>query len=294
MKILVLGGSGMLGHKVFQTLRARFPETYCTIREPLHSDHISRVGLFDASRVVDRFDVRDLALVESFLSELRPTFIVNCIGVVKQRSEAHDAVSSILINSLLPHKLAEITTRWGGRVIHFSTDCVFNGKRGEYTESDIPDAEDLYGRTKALGEVTTDNALTLRTSIIGRELSHHSSLLEWFLAQRGRTIRGFTRAIYSGVTTNLMARIVAECITRQRSLSGLYQVTGQTITKYDLLCVLREAFRLDIEITPDDSFVCDRSMSGEKFEKATAYVAPPWKELAAELANDPTPYATGE
>jgi dTDP-4-dehydrorhamnose reductase len=175
-------------------------------------------------------------------------------------------------------------------VIHFSTDCVFNGKRGCYTEDDSSDAEDLYGRSKYLGEVAADNALTLRTSVIGRELSQFRSLLEWFLAQNGKTIRGFRRVIYSGVTTNYLARRVGDLIAGHPSLSGLYQVTSAPICKYDLLCLLREAFKLDVEIVPDENEVSDRSMAGDAFLRDTGYQSPDWPGLIAELVNDTTPY----
>ncbi|MGA2988810.1 MAG: sugar nucleotide-binding protein, partial [Terriglobia bacterium] len=147
----------------------------------------------------------DFNALEATLSALRPDYVVNCVGVIKQRTEAISPIPSITINSLLPHKLAQMAARWGGRIIHFSTDCVFSGKRGWYTEEDPSDAEDLYGRSKFLGEVVVANALTLRTSIIGRELVEHRSLLDWFLAQNHKTVHGYRRVIYSGVTTNYLA-----------------------------------------------------------------------------------------
>jgi len=290
MKILVLGGEGMLGHKMFQTLRAWYPDTACTVARSLEEPFYRKVDLFRHGGVVDRVDALDLAGLEKTLVGLRPEYIVNCVGVVKQREEATAAVPSITLNSLLPHKLAEIAAGWGGRVIHFSTDCVFSGKTGGYTEDSPSDAEDLYGRSKFLGEVATGNALTLRTSIIGRELANFRSLLEWFLAQRGRTVRGFRRVIYSGVTTNHMAELVGNLVADYPSMSGLYQVTGPAVSKYDLLCMLKEAYHLDVEIVPDDREVSDRSMSGERFLKTTGYRQPTWEELMAGLSNDRTPY----
>jgi dTDP-4-dehydrorhamnose reductase len=199
-------------------------------------------------------------------------------------------VPSIRTNALLPHELSEICGRRGARLIHFSTDCIFSGQRGNYGEDDVADAMDIYGRTKFLGEVTSPNAITLRTSIIGRELIHSQSLLEWFLAQNHRRIFGYRRALYSGVTTNRLADVVGDLIEKEPHLNGLYQVTGQTVSKFELLTLLREAYQLDVEILPDDQFVCDRSMRGDKFRAATGYLSPPWPELAAELASDETPY----
>jgi len=290
MKILVLGGDGMLGHKMFQTLSARYPDTCCSVRGSIEEPFYRRIDLFRREKILEKVDAMDLPALGRTLREVRPAYIVNCVGVIKQREEAKAAVPSITLNALLPHKLAEFAEEWDGKVIHFSTDCVFSGKRGGYTEDDPSDAEDLYGKSKYLGEATAGNAITLRTSIIGRELSHFRSLLEWFLAQKGKTIRGFRRVIYSGVTTNYLARRVGDLIGDHPHLSGLYQVTSAPISKHDLLCLLRDAFRLDVKIVPDEQEVSDRSMVGDRFMKATGYVCPPWPDLASDLADDPTPY----
>lgn len=290
MKVFVLGGEGMLGHKMFQVLSERFSDTVCSLRGRLPDAAYRRVDLFQHGRVVEGLDAMDLPQLEHAIEGLRPEFIVNCVGVVKQRDEARDAIPTITLNSLLPHRLAQAARRWGGRVIHVSTDCVFSGNKGGYTENDRSDAEDLYGKSKYLGEVTAENALTLRTSIIGRELMEFRSLLEWFLAQRGRTVRGFKRVIYSGVTTNHLAKLVASIISSHPELSGLYQVAGSPITKHDLLGLVRDAFRLDVEIVPDETEVSDRSMSAGKLRMAIGHVCPPWTDLVSDLAADPTPY----
>lgn len=290
MSVLVLGGEGMLGHKVFQTLSATLPDVSCTLLGRKAEEAYRRIDLFQTPRVLDSIDITDFARLADLLEEMRPQTVVNCIGIVKQRAEANEAIPSIEINSLLPHRLVETCRPWAGRVIHFSTDCVFSGRRGGYTEEDVADAEDLYGRTKFLGETAADNAVTLRTSIIGRELFHFRSLLEWFLSQNHRTVKGFRGAIYSGVTTNHMADLVAQLITHHPGLSGLYHVVAEPISKYDLLCLVREAYDLDVEIVPDDEFQCDRSMKGDKLRNAIGYVAPPWPELVRQLAEDPTPY----
>lgn len=290
MKILVLGGAGMLGHKMAMTLHRRFPDTALTIRDRLDAPLYRRMEPFREIRVVEKVDAMNHGALEEMLRRLRPEVIVNCIGVIKQRHEALEAVPSIALNSLLPHRLAEIARSFSGRVIHFSTDCVFSGKRGNYQESDPSDAEDLYGKTKHLGEVASENALTIRTSIIGRELSHFQSLLEWFLSQRGNAVRGFTRVIYSGVTTNYLARLVGDLIAYRPELSGMYQVASDPISKHELLCLLRQAYALDVGIEPDDREVSDRSMNGERFARDTGYKTPSWDALVHELASDPTPY----
>lgn len=282
MKLLVLGGAGMLGHKMFQILRRRFSGVVCTIRQPLPEG----VDFLQGPCVIPNVDAADFPALETTLSAFRPEYVVNCVGVIKQRAEACSPIPSITINSLLPHKLAQMASHWGGRVIHFSTDCVFSGKRGGYTEEDQSDAGDLYGKTKFLGEVAIGNALTLRTSIIGRELSHHCSLLDWFLAQNHQTIRGFRKVIYSGVTTNHLAELVASIIENHPALNGLYQVASEPIPKYDLLCLLREAYGLDVTIEPDDVEISDRSMKGDKLRDAIGYKCPPWPVLIRQLAED--------
>jgi dTDP-4-dehydrorhamnose reductase len=289
-RVVVLGGTGMPGHKLFQALRERFHGTICTTRSNVRQAPFDRVGVLQGDDVICGVNVTDFEDLQSVLADLQPDYVVNCVGIIKQRDKAKSAIPSITVNSLLPHKLAEMAREWGGRVIHFSTDCVFSGKRGGYSELDESDADDLYGKSKFLGEVTTENALTLRTSIIGRELVEHKSLLDWFLSQSHKTVKGFRRVIYAGITTNQMAEVVADLIQRNPPLSGLYQVVSDPISKYDLLCLLRDAYRLDIEITPDETVVSDRSMKGDKFRAATGYVSPPWPVLVKNLSADPTPY----
>ena len=280
----------MLGHKMFQTLRERFDGVFCTLREDASKAPLDHVELLHGNDVFQGVDVTDFLSLEAVLSAFRPEFVVNCVGVIKQRAEAVSPIPSITINSLLPHKLARIAAHWGGRVIHFSTDCVFSGKCGNYVEEDLSDAEDLYGKTKFLGEVAAANALTLRTSIIGRELTQHRSLLDWFLAQNHKTVRGYRRVIYSGVTTNHLAEQIASIIQEHPGLNGLYQVASDPISKFDLLCLLREAYRLDVHIEPDDLEVSDRSMRCDRLREAIAYKCPTWPVLAKQLVEDKTPY----
>jgi dTDP-4-dehydrorhamnose reductase len=290
MKIVVLGAAGMLGHKMFQRLRERYPGTVATARENVRVRPLDRVDLLQGEDVIPGVDAMNVGRLGELLSRLKPDFVVNCVGIIKQRDEARTAIPCIAINALLPHQLEALASGWGGRVIPFSTDCVFDGRRGRYTEEDASTAEDLYGKSKSLGEVASDHALTLRTSIIGRELVEFRSLLEWFLAQKGKTISGFTKVVYSGVTTNYLADLVGDLIQEHPSLSGLYQVVGPAISKYDLLLLLKEAYGLDTEIVPDDREVTDRSMLGDKFFNATGYMPPAWPELISKLASDPTPY----
>jgi dTDP-4-dehydrorhamnose reductase len=280
----------MLGHKMFQVLHREYPGTLCSVRSDAQRELLCWVGLPRGSEVLSGVDVTDLAALERMLAALRPEVIVNCVGIIKQRSEAAYAIPSITINSLLPHKLAEMASFWGGRVIHFSTDCVFSGRKGNYTEDDPSDAEDLYGKSKFLGEVAAPNALTIRTSIIGRELEEHRSLLDWFLSNNHGRVRGFSRVMFSGVSTNYLAEFVARAICEYPALSGLYQLASQPVSKHDLLGILRSAYDLDIEILRDDSEISDRSLDPGKLARAIDFNRPAWPDLAAQLAADPTPY----
>lgn len=281
----------MLGHKLFQILRQRFPETMATTRGDVRQAPFDRIELLQGPDVVTGVNVMDTVALRQLLQDRRPDWVINAVGIIKQRSDASAAIPSIAINALLPHQLAAWVAPWGGRVIHFSTDCVFDGKQGRYRETDPSTAEDLYGKSKFLGEVVGDNAVTLRTSIIGRELTEHRSLLDWFLAQNHKTVRGFRNVIYSGVTTNQMAEVVTLLVNQFPTLSGLHQVVTQPISKYDLLVLLRDAYHLDIDIVPDDREISDRSMLGDNMQHATGYVSPDWPTLVRALASDPTPYA---
>lgn len=291
-KIVILGAAGMLGHKMFQALRERFAGIKATAREDLRLSPFDRISLLQSNDVIQNVDVTEFNSLHELLGTLKPEFVVNCVGIIKQRKEASSAIPSITINALLPHLLADWAKGWNGRVIHFSTDCVFSGRRGAYSENDLSDAEDLYGKTKYLGETTEENGLTIRTSIIGRELVEHKSLLDWFLGQdkRGAVVRGFRRVIYSGITTNYLSCLVGDLIDSFPTLSGLYQAASEPISKYELLCLLKEAYGLRVPIIPDDIEVSDRSLIGKKFADATGFVTPSWSELAQELRTDTTPY----
>ena len=274
MRVLVLGGGGMLGHKVAQVLSTRF-ETFATVLHPTH---------YPLGKVITDVNALDFSSVVRAFIQARPDTIVNCIGIVKQRNT--NALTSIGVNSVFPHQLADLCEATEVQMIHISTDCVFSGRKGNYTERDIPDPEDLYGQTKLLGE--SDRCLTIRTSIIGRDLKQ-IGLLEWFMSQK--QVRGYTNAIFTGFPTQVLARIIGDIITNYRHLSGLYHVASAPISKYDLLVKIRDAMDLDIEITPYDALpCCDRSLNPARFLAATNYKIPSWDEMIAELAADTTPY----
>jgi len=279
MRMLVIGGAGMLGHQLARIARESL-DVWITVRDDGRG--YARYNLIDADRVIGRVAVGTFDSVVSAVARSKPDVIVNCIGVVKQR-DTSDVIGSLTINSLFPHRLAALAGAAGARLIHISTDCVFLGTKGGYTERDVPDARDLYGLSKHLGEVTAAPSLTLRTSIIGRELATTQGLVEWFLSA-GSHVRGFRNAIFSGWTTIALSRVIVEVATRRPDLAGLYHVAAQPISKLDLLTYCNEAFGLGTTITPDDSLVIDRSLDGAAFAAATGIVAPLWTDMVAEMA----------
>jgi dTDP-4-dehydrorhamnose reductase len=287
IKVLILGGSGMLGHKAWQTLAPRF-DTFATFRGAVEA--YSSLGIFDESRVVGRVDACQFETVERAFATVQPQVVVNCIGIVKQEAAAKDPIVNITVNALFPHRLAELCDGIGARLIHISTDCVFSGEKGKYSEDDAPDATDLYGRTKLLGEVTTGNCLTLRTSMIGRELSSAHGLFEWFWSHAGQRVLGFKRAVFSGFTTGALANIIGNVIGSHQTLKGLYHIAAEPINKFELLSLVNEIYGLRSEIEADESFLCDRSLDATRFRSATGILPPSWREMIEDMKQDPTPY----
>jgi dTDP-4-dehydrorhamnose reductase len=286
MRILILGGAGMLGHKLVQRLRDDF-DVWSTVRG--RTDLLESYGLLDRGRVL-RVDVLDFDSVIRAFAIVKPEAVINCIGIIKQLPTAADPRLNLTVNALLPHRLQQLCRVSGARLVHFSTDCVFSGRKGSYTEEDTSDAEDLYGRTKFLGETSGAGVVTIRSSLIGRELRSASGLVEWFLSQRGRQVRGFTRAIYSGFTTQAMARVIQLILTHHRDLCGTVQISSSPISKYDLLHLLNGAFAAGADIVPDDSVRVDRSLDSTRFRQSTGFEPPSWPRMIEDMAEDPTPY----
>lgn len=275
-RVLVLGASGMLGSSLFRAF-SRDPqfETFGSIREAnaklhfvpeLHDALIPNVYLDGESGLLTAFAVA------------KPEVVINCIGIIKQLPNANDHLESLAINATLPHRLAKFCDATGARLVHFSTDCVFSGKQGLYREEDFPDAHDLYGRTKFLGEVAYENSVTLRTSIIGHELNRSKSLVDWFLSQSGE-VKGFAKAIFSGLPTIEVARVVKEYVIPNPKLSGLYHLSVDPINKYDLLNLVASTYGKAIKITPDDKLVINRSLNSDRFRTVTGFKPKHWPDL---------------
>jgi dTDP-4-dehydrorhamnose reductase len=284
MRILILGGDGMLGHQLLAHFAPRH-EVRVTLRQPLES--YASYRLFHPENAYGGIDLRSPDSLRPVLAAFGPEAVVNAAGIMKRRLDSEEPIPNLEINALLPHRLVLLCAPIRARLIHVSTDCVFSGRKGNYTETDVPDEADLHGRTKALGEVRAPNCVTLRTSFIGRELKRKTALLEWFLAQTG-SIRGFRKAIFSGFTTLEMGRIIELLLTRFPAGGGLYHVSSEPLSKFDLLGLIKRRLGLAIEILPDDEFVCDRSLDSSRFRSEFGYRPPEWPAMADELVRQIT------
>jgi dTDP-4-dehydrorhamnose reductase len=278
MRILVFGGDGMLGHQLAQRLQPRH-QVGVTIRS--RSDTYRRLSGLTTIDCFDAIDVRNADLVSTVVARFAPDAVVNCVGIVKQRG-LQDAAEPVEVNTRFPHRLAQICHAHGARLIHISTDCVFSGRKGMYTEVDKPDPADWYGQTKAAGEVEAPRCLTLRTSMIGKELRNSRGLLEWFLAQTG-TVHGYRRAVFSGLTTIALSHAIETILVQHPNLDGLRHISSAPIDKYSLLMFLRDHFHRDIEIEPNDDVVIDRSLDAALLYRETGYCPPSWPEMVSEL-----------
>lgn len=281
MRILVLGASGMLGHTIYRVFASEPTfEVFGTIRSETARTFLPETR---NAGLISEIDVDSADSLLRAFAESRPDIVVNCIGIVKQLKSAHDPLVAIPINALLPHRIARIAAACGARLIHVSTDCVFSGNKGNYLESDLPDARDLYGRSKLLGEVDYPNAITLRTSIIGTEMvGAGTGLVGWFLNQSGK-VKGYRSAVFSGFPTVVLARIIRDSVIPRPDLCGLYHVSAPPIDKFTLLQLVQRAWDKAIDIEPDDGLVIDRSLNSDRFRSAVSFVPPAWPELVHEM-----------
>ncbi len=277
----------MLGHKLIQTLGPKF-DVWGTIRGEFAS--VERFGLFDRAKTIEFVDAESPDSIESAIMKVRPDCVINAIGVIKQLPTAKDVIRTLMINAIFPHRLAQMGVKFGFRLITVSTDCVFDGAKGRYSENDLPNATDLYGKSKNLGEVTGENCLTIRTSIIGRELDSSHGLIEWFLSNRGKTVAGFTNAIFSGFPTIVFADIIGSLIIDHKELSGLYHIAAEPVSKFDLLTLVNRYYDASVTLQRSEDLKIDRSLDGSLFEKMTGFRPSPWNEMIRTMAADVTPY----
>jgi dTDP-4-dehydrorhamnose reductase len=278
--VLVLGATGMLGNAVLRYFASA--ARYSVAGSVRSTAAVKLLPKELQDRVIAGIDVENTDSLARLFAEVRPDAVINCIGIVKQLAEADDPLQAIPINSLLPHRLAQLCAIAGARLLHVSTDCVFSGSKGMYKESEASDAHDLYGRSKYLGEVDYSHAVTLRTSIIGREFTSAHGLVDWFLSQQG-SVQGYTKAIFSGLPTVELARVMHDFVLPNPGLRGLYHVSAEPIDKYTLLQQVAQAYGKAIQIQPDERVVIDRSLDSTRFRAATGYAPPPWPELIVRM-----------
>ncbi|MDX6017293.1 SDR family oxidoreductase [Shewanella indica] len=282
MKIIVVGATGMLGFSIFSTLsEVANLDVYGTVRT------VNGLEKFFPStdKLIPNVDVKDFTTLESAVLAVQPDVVINCIGLIKQYDVSKQHVEAIGINALLPHQIAQLCDTVQARLIHFSTDCVFDGKVGNYLESDLPTAMDLYGKSKCLGEVDYGKHVTLRTSIIGHELKSCVSLIDWFLSQEG-FVKGYSKAVFSGLPTAYVAKVLADYVLPASSLSGLYHLSVAPIDKYSLIRKVADVYNKQIEIEKFEDFVIDRSLDSSRFQAATGFVPPSWDELINFMHSD--------
>lgn len=273
--VVVLGGSGMLGHAILQEF---FHDIrYNTIGTVRSTSSLNTLPPHYRQSIVNDVKAENIDSLIHLFTHAQPNIVINCIGMVKQLAGSEDPLTALPINSILPHRLANLCALAGARLIHISTDCVFSGEKGNYIESDRPDATDLYGRSKLLGEVDYENAVTLRTSIIGHELGSPHGLVGWFLGQN-TMVRGYRRAIFSGLPTVELARIIRDHVIPSK-IRGVYHVSSAATNKYKLLQLISKTYGKEIEIQPDDLVSINRSLDSSRFQSATGYTPPNWPDL---------------
>jgi dTDP-4-dehydrorhamnose reductase len=281
-KILVLGGGGMLGHKIYQACSKQH-DTYVTLRK--YDSSFRKKELFEENKVLTNVDAMHIESIYDAINKVKPDIILNCIGIIKQLKEAKDYSISIYINSLFPHLLSDYIGE-NAKLIHISTDCIFSGKTGNYKDNDFSDAEDLYGRTKYLGEVNASNCLTLRTSIIGHELQSSHSLIDWFLSQNNKNVKGYLNAIYTGFPTITLSNEIIRIIDQFPNLSGVLNISSEKISKYHLLGIVKNTYGLNIDLQPFEEFFCDRSLDSRLYRETTGFVPKNWEEMIEEMYHD--------
>jgi len=285
MRILILGGNGMIGHKMYQIISKMYPDTWITLRKDI--DYYRYHSLFDRNKVLDKIDLSKFDELVFKLTQLLPDVIINASGITIRRGSESVISNTIVMNSALPHLLNEWVVKYDKRLIHFSTDCVFSGSKGNYLEDDFKDAYDIYGRTKGLGEVTdSNNTITLRGSMIGRELENKTELLEWYFSQIGKSITGYSNVIYAGITTIKMAEIVTILIDKFPNLAGVYNVSSSPVSKFELLKLFDKEFKISSGISPNDLVVSNKNLISNKLFSIINFPIPNWNNMVLQLRDD--------
>ena len=287
--VLILGASGMLGHMLVRVFSPHHRVIGTTSSQYNSGSLLAK--LLDRDSWIGGIDVRSLNRVDELVREIQPDVVINCVGVIKQKMESSNITDAITINSLFPHHLASLCESQNCRLIHFSTDCVFDGAPGIKKVSDTPNATDIYGTTKRLGEVDYGDPITIRSSIVGAQIVGNESLFQWAISQKGKSIKGFTGALYSGLTTMTMSKVILEIVDNFPQLSGIQQIASEAITKHDLLRKLNAALGLNLDICADNTIIYDRTLDGSEFVEQTGVRIPTWDEMIIEFAGDQAFYS---
>ena len=290
MSILVLGATGLIGNRLVRTLSEDF-DVFGTTRQMKFSNP-KFYQLLKKDNWLINTDPKKMFELEAKIKKLKPNVIVNCLGITKQKTGEFDIQECVTVNALFPHQLSPICRELDIRLIHFSTDCVFSGQKGNYTEGDIPDPIDTYGRTKVLGDLMNNQDLTIRTSFVGREISSFMNLFEWAIRNKNKKIHAYPNAIYSGLTTLTLSQIIKTIIVNHPKLSGLWHISSEPVSKYELLRNLNKELSLEMDIQKDESFICDRSLNSDSFRKETQIKIPNWSEMINEFIDDQSWYDT--
>ena len=277
----------MLGHCLVQVCQKYF-DTWVSMRSDFARKEL--LEIYDPQKTYTNLDIVNFQLVQKAVNEVRPDVIINAVGIVKQSIEAKNPVTSITVNSLFPHRLSELCAEYGVKLIHISTDCVFTGRKGMYTENDVPDAEDLYGRSKLLGEVQNGHALTLRTSFIGNELYTKYGLLEWFIDNKGKQVNGYENAIFSGLTSQALSHVLIDIVKHHRNLQGLYHLSCDPISKSNLLHLINEIYGLGVDIKSDYEVSYDHSLDSSRYRELTGWVPQPWESMIESMRENSLNY----
>ena len=280
-KILIFGANGMLGSELVSFFsKKKNLKIYCTVR---NKNSIKKLKFYKTCKIYDKIDATNKILVNNLIKKIKPNQVINCIGIVKQNLKNKSYQDLFKINSILPRYLSYLSEKYNFRLIHFSTDCVFSGKKGNYNENHFPDANDDYGISKYLGEELSPKNLIIRTSIIGHEYGSKKSLLEWFLKKK--KIFGFKKAIFSGFTTYEIAKILYKYILKNNKISGILHISSKPISKYDLLSIIKKVYKKKIKIISDEKVIVDRSLSSDKFKNITKFKPKSWEKMIKEMYN---------
>lgn len=284
MKVIVLGANGMIGHRLTYDMASFGHDVWAGSRK--QNRNLEKLKSLSTFNIFYEEKMTDMSALSNHLREIKPDVIINALGIVKQNPLSLNADVVYQVNSIFPQQLGLLCQDFGIRLIQLSTDCIFDGKKGNYTEADIPDPEDHYGKSKYLGEVRDlDNVLTIRSSTVGHELNSKKGLLEWFLNSTGN-VKGFQGALYSGFTTKEFSKILHRVVLPNKNLKGLYHIASPTISKFDLLQLFKKSFKKEIQIDTDHTTIIKRNLDDSKFRKMTGFVPQSWEQMVIELAQD--------